>query len=344
MYIFRASESDSEALLFFVFPLIHFNNDFLIDRVITLIIVQEARGQRENNSAILNWGDDMMEWLERLNEAINFIEEHLTDGIDLDRVAQIACCSAFHFQRMFSYVADVPLAEYIRRRKMTKAAFDLQHSNDKIAGIALKYGYYSPTSFNRAFQSVHGIAPSAARTEGMSLKTYPPISFKLTVKGFSELNYRIEKKSAFRIVGITEHYALNIEDGFDNVPSLWQKAKEQEIIPVLASMIDNAPFGVLGVSTCMDGKVMDYFISVSTDKETPVGMVEYTIPECTWAIFECIGALPDAIQNLYRRIMNEWLPASGYEYADAPDIEVYFNGNQQDNDYRCEVWLPLITK
>ena len=96
-----------------------------------------------------------MEWLSCLNEAVNYLEEHLEDEIDLERVAQIACCSPFHFQRMFSYLADLPLSEYIRRRKMTRAVLDLQNSDEKIIDIALKYGYESPTAFNRAFQSVH---------------------------------------------------------------------------------------------------------------------------------------------------------------------------------------------
>jgi len=132
-----------------------------------------------------------MEWLSCLNEAVNYLEEHLEDEIDLERVAQIACCSSFHFQRMFSYLADLPLSEYIRRRKMTRAVFDLQNGDERIIDIALKYGYESPTAFNRAFQSVHGMAPSAARSEGVILKAYPPISFKITIKGEAEMNYRI---------------------------------------------------------------------------------------------------------------------------------------------------------
>lgn len=142
-----------------------------------------------------------MEWLNRLNAVITYLEEHLEDEIDLTRMAQISCCSPFHFQRMFSYLAEVPLGEYIRRRKMTRAAADLQNESERIIDIALKYGYDSPTSFNRAFQGVHEIAPSEARKSGAVLKAYLPISFKITIKGEAEMNYRIEKKDAFRMVG-----------------------------------------------------------------------------------------------------------------------------------------------
>lgn len=285
-----------------------------------------------------------MEWLSCLNEAVNYLEEHLEDEIDLERVAQIACCSSFHFQRMFSYLADLPLSEYIRRRKMTRAVFDLQNSDEKIIDIALKYGYESPTAFNRAFQSVHGMAPSAARAEGVTLKAYPPISFKITIKGEAEMNYRIEKKGAFKIAGVREHYSMNFEECFAKVPLFWQKTAQSEVIPRLCTLMDREPKGVLGVSACMNGKDFDYYIAVATDQETPEDMNEYHVPECTWAIFECIGPMPDAVQNLQKRIVSEWLPNSGYEYANVPDIEVYFEGNQQAEDYRCEVWLPVEKK
>ena len=285
-----------------------------------------------------------MEWLDCLNKAVTYMEAHLEDGIDIERVAQIACCSPFHFQRMFSYIADIPLSEYIRRRKMTRAAFDLQNGSGKIIDIALKYGYESPTAFNRAFQSVHGIAPSAARAQGVKLKAYPPISFKITIKGEDEMNYRIEKKDAFKIAGVRQHFAMSIEDSFANVPLFWQTTAQSGAIPRLCALMNREPYGVLGVSTCMNGKDFDYYIAVATQSETPEGFVDYIVPECTWAIFECIGPMPTAIQTLQKRIVTEWLPSSGYEYANAPDIEVYFEGDQQAEDYKCEAWLPIVKK
>lgn len=285
-----------------------------------------------------------MEWLQRLNAAINYMEEHLTDTIDMDRLAQIACCSPFHFQRMFSYLADLPLSEYIRRRKMTRAAFDLQNGREKVVDIALKYGYDSPTAFNRAFQNVHGLAPSTARQLGVALKAFPPICFQITIKGDREMNYRIEQRAAFKIVGVKEHFLFNLEENFAGVPLFWRKVAQEGMVPQIMAQMNREPFGLLGVCTCMDGKDFDYYIAVATDKETPADMVEYTVPECTWAIFECVGPMPSAIQNLQKRIVSEWLPTSGYEYANAPDIEVYFEGDQQADDYRCEVWLPVMKK
>ncbi len=123
-----------------------------------------------------------MEWVERLNDAVGYIEKHLTEEIDYGQLGRIACCSSYHFQRMFAYMAGIPLSEYIRRRKMSLAAVDLQGKDMKVIDVANKYGYSSPTSFNRAFQSVHGIAPSAVKNGGISVKSFPPVTFKITVK------------------------------------------------------------------------------------------------------------------------------------------------------------------
>ncbi len=285
-----------------------------------------------------------MEWLSRLNAAMLYLEEHLEDEIELTRMAQIAYCSPFHFQRMFSYLAEVPLSEYIRRRKMTRAAADLQNGSERIIDIALKYGYDSPTAFNRAFQSVHGIAPSEARRSGAVLKAYLPISFKITIKGEAEMNYRIEKKDAFRIVGVKEHHELNVEENFAQIPAFWAKTVQSGVFAQILGLLNQEPKGILGVSSCMNGKDFDYYIAAPSDMAVPEGLEEYTVPACTWAIFTCIGPMPSAIQTLQKRIVSEWLPNSGYVYANAPDIEVYFEGNQQAEDYRCEVWLPVEKK
>ncbi|PKM74008.1 MAG: AraC family transcriptional regulator [Firmicutes bacterium HGW-Firmicutes-16] len=285
-----------------------------------------------------------MDWLERLNQAINYMEENLSGEISYDHAAQIACCSTFHFQRMFSYIAGIPLGEYIRRRRMTEAAFDLQQNGLKVIDAALKYGYDSPTAFNRAFQGVHGVSPAGSRSEGVSLKAYPRISFKISIRGDAEMNYRIETKEAFRIVGVKRGYTSDVEDNFKKIPMFWQETHQAGIIPKLCALMDCPPFGVLGVCACMVGNEFDYFISVASDKPVPEGMDEYEVPANTWAIFECVGAMPKAIQELQTRIVSEWLPSSGYEYADAPDIEIYSEGDMSSPDYRSEVWLPVTKK
>lgn len=281
-----------------------------------------------------------MEWVERLNQSMNYIEEHLTGEIDYGQLGKIACCSAYHFQRMFTYMAGVTLSEYIRRRKMSLAAVDLQDGNEKVIDVAEKYGYHSPTAFNRVFQSVHGVAPSSVRGEGISVKSFPPITFKIAVKGAEEMNYRIETKDAFRIIGVSAPLYKEIENNFTIVPGMWQDAAVNGTIQKLAEMMNAQPAGLLGVSVCNDEEQWKYFIAVSSTKERG-GFEEYMVPASTWAIFSGTGT-SQSVQELENRIVTEWLPTSGYEYANAPDIEVYLNPDPQNAQY--EVWIPVTKK
>lgn len=164
-----------------------------------------------------------MEWLKQLSKAIEYIEVNLAGEISYEEAAKIACCSTYYFQRMFSYVADLSLSDYIRRRKMTQAAFDLQASDCRVIDIAVKYGYTSPTSFNRAFQSVHGITPVAAKRQGHMLNAYPPISFSVTITGGSAMPFLIEMKQAMRIVGIPIPITHDMEENHKTVPEFWNR-------------------------------------------------------------------------------------------------------------------------
>ena len=281
-----------------------------------------------------------MEWIERLNDAVGYIEEHLTEEIDYERLGKIACCSSYHFQRMFTYMAGVPLSEYIRRRRMSLAAVDLQSTGIKIIDVAGKYGYNSPTAFNRAFQSVHGIAPSAVKNEGVSVKSFPPVSFKIIVKGVEEMNYRIETKDAFRIVGVSVPLEKDIEKNFAVIPRKWQETAVNGTLQKLTGLMDTQPMGVLGVSTCNDTEPWRYYIAVASS-QTDRDLEEYTVPAATWAVFPGTGT-NQSIQELERRIVTEWLPTSGYEYGSAPDVEVYLNPDPQNAQY--EVWIPVVRK
>ena len=279
-----------------------------------------------------------MEWIEILNKTISYNEEHLAEEISYDELAHIACCSSYHYQRIFAYMAGIPLSEYIRRRRMSLAAIELQSGNKKIIDIGMKYGYASPTAFNRAFQSVHGIAPSIAKKEGTTIKSYPPISFKLTVKGVEELSYRIETKDSFRIVGASFPLDKEIENNFIAVPQMWQNAAINGTFEKITPLMNNQPMGVLGVSVCNNKEEWQYFIAVSSSIDTDNSLDEYIIPACTWAIFSGIGT-GISIQELERRIITEWLPTSGYEYDNAPDMEVYLNPDPNNMQY--EAWIPI---
>ncbi|MCL1913910.1 MAG: AraC family transcriptional regulator [Eubacteriaceae bacterium] len=281
-----------------------------------------------------------MEWITRLNETINYIEKHLAGKIDYDRLGKIASCSSYHYQRMFSYMAGVPLSIYIRRRRMTLAAIDLQ-KGEKIIDVALKYGYSSPTAFNRAFRGIHGIAPSLARNSGAFLKSFPPISFVISIKGAEAMDYRIENKEEFRIVGISMPMDTEIEKNFEIVPPMWAAAAADGTLEKLAGLMDAQPMGLIGACVCYGDDNWRYFIAAATTLPAETPFEEFQVPAATWAVFPGEGT-SQSIQDLEKRIVTEWLPTSGYEYGNAPDIELYFDSSQENMKY--EVWIPIIKK
>ena len=281
-----------------------------------------------------------MDWIERMNSAINYIEEHITEELDFSKIAQIAYSSTYHFQRMFICMTGIPLSEYIRRRRMSLAVADLKNDRVKIIDIALKYGYSSPTAFNRAFQSVHGIAPSLVKLDGASVKSYPPVSFKITVRGVDGMNYRIEKKEAFRIVGFSSVLDKDLYNNYELVNQMWQLAEKNGTTSKLSALMNGEPAGLLGVMVCDDSlEEWRYFAAVSSTKNIDSTLEEYIVPPYTWAIFSGEGKGTDAVKDLGNRVITEWLPTSGYEYDNGPDIEVYIS--EEPGNAKFEFWMPV---
>jgi len=280
-----------------------------------------------------------VDWVERMNKAIGYIEDHLTEDIDYAEAAKVAGCSAYHFQRMFPFIADVSLSEYIRRRRLTLAAFELRNSGVKVIDLALKYGYDSPEAFARAFQQLHGAAPTAARHPGTKLKAYSRISFQFSVKGASEMNYRIEELDGFSIVGIQTRVSTN--DAFRIVPGLWAGAAREGLFGELWEVRDaEHPIrGILGV--CADGEhgqkeEFNYIMSTVSRQTPPEKMIKREFSKAAWAVFEAEGP-PEALGEMWRRLYTEWVPASAYELAYLPAIECYLPPEENKN----ELWVPV---
>jgi len=282
-----------------------------------------------------------MEWLRQLSQAIDYIEDNLTGDISYDEAAKIACCSTYYFQRMFSYVAGIPLSEYIRRRRMTVAAFELQTSDIKVVDLGLKYGYVSPTSFNRAFQTVHGVAPTVARMAGTILNAYPRISFSIKVTGGESMRYRVETKDSIRIVGVRIALEEDQEQNFEIVPVFWDTTLKSNLVSEICKLTNQNPHGILGVTVYQNPEEIYYYIASATDKAVPEKLFEYEIQAATWVIFECDGHFQDSIQTIFKRFITEWLPFSGYKYAELPDIEVYPVSEQNLKGGHSEVWIAV---
>ncbi|MCK0470500.1 AraC family transcriptional regulator [Halalkalibacter sp. APA_J-10(15)] len=281
-----------------------------------------------------------MDSLKRMNEAISYIEANLTESMDLAKVAQLAHCSEYHFKRMFSFLADITLSEYIRRRRLTLAAFDLKHSNDKVIDIALRYGYSSPDAFTRAFHSIHGVTPTDARNNGSSLKAYPRMTFQLSIQGGTEMNYRLEQKEAFRIVGLKERVQLAPTGDNPQIVKMVETTSD-ETYSLLEQLSNVSPSGVINVCAnyseedSSEGE-LDYYLAAATTKPCPPHLSELHIPRYTWAIFEIEGDWSQ-VQTAWGQIYSEWFPTSGYEHAGGPEILASANE-------KSEIWIPVIKK
>lgn len=282
-----------------------------------------------------------MEWLKKLSAAIDYIEDNLDSDISYDEAARIACCSTFYFQRIFSYVSGISLSEYIRRRRMTQAAFELQGANTKVIDIALKYGYNSPTSFNRAFQSVHNITPTAARNPGNTLNAYPPIHFSVQVTGENAMAYHIMKKQSMRMAGVRIPLVEDMEENHRIIPKFWTSVLSSGLFSELCGLSNQSPHGILGVSVYENPERIFYYIAAATDKPAPSGMFKLEIPSATWAVFENNGCFKEKVQNTFRRFYMEWLPFSGFEYAGLPDMEVYPVCREMPISGHSEVWIAI---
>lgn len=283
-----------------------------------------------------------MSQLENLNYAMHYIDDHLTGELSMTELARIAGCSQYQLQRMFPYLAGITLADYIRRRSMTKAAEELASTNAKVIDIALKYGYDSPTSFARAFKRVHGITPHHACQSSAKLRLYPRLVFTLSVKGEEAMDYKIIERPAFRVVGIPSNNGdWDLQDAGSKATEYWTDLGA-DIHTVLDLMDGSQPEGLLGIQFCKDGKFDCYMACVATNQPCPDGMEERIVEAATYAVFECVGSMPDAMTDLWHRILTEWLPSSGYSWVSGTDVERYLTPNMTSPDSKSEVWLPVV--
>lgn len=281
-----------------------------------------------------------MDWLDHMNAAMDYIEAHLADEIFYDQAARLACCSTYHFQRMFSYLTGVPLAEYIRRRRLTLAAFELRGGKCKVIDVALKYGYESPEAFSRAFKKLHGAMPLAAREAGVPLKAYPRMRFHITIQGDKEMNYRILQREAFRVFGLATTISANQEEAFVQVPEFFRRCDEERVPDAINALLgrfaDNYTLSALYDHTEEGHKYMlCQFLPQGI--AVPPRFSVLDVPAATWAVFD----VPDCdMQPMWKRIWQEWFPTSGYEAVEGVFFEMYYGLARHENGFG-EIWIPV---
>ena len=299
-----------------------------------------------------------MDWITGMQKAIDYIEANLTEKIDYEKVAAESFSSSYHFQRVFSILCGYTLGEYIRLRRLSLAGAELANGKEKVIDIALKYGYDSPDSFAKAFQKFHGITPSQARADGNMLKSFSRLSIKISLEGGNTMNYRIEEKDEMILTGYKRR--------FSGVPG--EREEQEKDMYVNTRVFQYILQGLSGniemnydVITNIDDDGYDFYIAKQLTEylrnnlnKTSVLGEEYAkhfenivIPQCTYAIFETERcSYPTTIfLDLRKKIASEWLPNSGYQLANAPELVVthWFRGNKSNQRYR-ELWIPIEKK
>jgi AraC family transcriptional regulator len=282
-----------------------------------------------------------------LSKALAHIEQHLTERIELEDLADTANYSPWHFHRLFHAIIGYGVGDYIRRRRFSEASRELVFTSNSIGGIALKYQFESQAAFTRAFKSFHGITPGLLRNQHGPLIRFSPINlnqyFRHYRKGDNPMQPRFEHKSTFTVAGLTCQSTMSN----NTIPQLWGSFGKREkdfknrvsedcygvcFYERMENMCPNTPF------TYLAGML------IKSEADIPEGMTARTVPACDYAVFEHKGAL-DTLQKTYDYIFREWLPGSEYEFINQDDFEIYderFKFGQPESI--MEIWIPVKKK
>ena len=290
-----------------------------------------------------------MTWFERMNSAAEYIESNLRGIIDFDVISKIMCQPAVSFQRTFSIVTGFSVFEYIRRRRMTLAAFELQNSSEKVIDIALEFGYESPEAFARAFKETHGVSPSSARKYSLPLKAFPRITFLLSIKGDTAMDYRIEKREAFSVYGIEGIFSTEDGKNLKDIPTFWMECLNNGDYDRLIKSTNEPLSRIHAVCGYREtgGNTFPYMLFVNHDENCDTkGFTVTEIPAATWAVFSSMEhpreKTSSVTQDLSRRVYTDWLPTAPFEKVDGYELELYHSSGL-DNSY-VEIWIRVEPK
>ncbi|QNP67725.1 AraC family transcriptional regulator [Streptomyces genisteinicus] len=283
--------------------------------------------------------------LERLNQAMDHIEDRLDQRIEVSDLARIATTSEYHFRRLFSALAGMPLSEYIRRRRLTVAGAEVLSGEGTLLDVAVRYGYTSSEAFARAFRAWHGTGPGEARRTGAALESQPRLSFRLTVEGSNSMRYRVVEKDAFRLAGRKARVPL-VHEGMNPAIGDFIRGLGRETVERIGSLSDQEPEGIVSVSDKLDetraeGTELDYWHAVVTGAaDVPGDMDVLPVAAGTWAVFESSGPFPHTLQYLWRDVFTQWFPSNPYRSRPGPEM-LRTRLSQDGTHADAELWIPV---
>lgn len=294
-----------------------------------------------------------MEWLTAIRKAIAYMEDEIMTITGPEEVAEFVHISAMYLQRGFHIMTGFTIAEYIRNRRLYLAAMELINTEFRIIDTALKYGYETPESFTKAFSRFHGATPSQVRSGKVQPHSFLALKIDITIQGGNQMDYKITKMFPFKVIGFQKEFSF--ENAYAEIPKFWDEICNKYAKNVYAgnapanayekALVENC-IGEYGI--CIDDIGNDRFRYLIAGKycggEVPDGMALYEFPMSEWAVFDCIGALPEALQSLNTKIFREWLPGNPeYELAGDANVEWYdcVNGEMTDQNYHSAIWIPI---
>ncbi|WP_188455351.1 AraC family transcriptional regulator [Virgibacillus oceani] len=286
--------------------------------------------------------------LHELNHVIDYIEDQLTENLSLEAISEYAGVSDYHFRKIFFYLSGLTLSEYIKNRKLSEANKDLLQG-EKVTDVAFKYGYQSMDGFTRAFKKWSGFLPSDVIKHGVS-KSFPRLSFIITVKGGISMEFRIEDKSAFNLVGVSKRVPMQFEGVNNEIVKLAESITDEQKVE-MHSLQNIEPFEIINASFEADANFLKeegdltHLIGVlTTDNQVSDRLDKVAVAACTWAIFPNEGPFPATLQETMAKTYSEWLPTSDYELIHAPSFS-FTKMNKTKRDYAySEVWIPVRKK
>ncbi len=287
-----------------------------------------------------------MKWIQRLNSCIDYIEENIRDEISIEQLCEMSCLSRMYFFRMFEAACDVSLANYIKRRRMTLAVAELKNGR-KVIDVAFDYGYKSPESFSRSFNEFHGTSPSSVKESKGKYTFYPRMKFSVSISGGDKIEYRIVDREKFELIGISIISPIGYEERKDPIVDFWKSLYEDKSLMSLLRAVGVQDEGGEKYGLCcpIEGRedCIEYAVAIGNSNRIDTEYKQFNIPKSKWAVFNCVGPLPESIQKAKDRILSEWLPSNEYEIAcHIPQMEFYTRGHWNDSEYLSEIWIPIL--
>lgn len=290
--------------------------------------------------------------IQRIQQAISYMEQHIYEDINYTDVAKSVHMSNYNFHRTFSFIVGMTANEYIKKRRLTLAAQELQTTDISVLDAAYKYGYESPESFSKAFSRFHGSTPKQAKRKGAKLHLFNPLAIKIILEGGSIMDYRIEHKECQQFIALVRAFSNEIinDDDDHSIPDFWTECSEKNLIEPMKLLRAEGKRDLYGLcSPVMDGEThFNYGIGVIIDENTDISELEqltkcgYSIwktEPADYAVFKCIGDDGDCLGETWSKFFKEFIPQTGYVQTDDTDYEIYFEKGEKG--LFCELWVPI---